>query len=83
MAAVERRWRGAQVDDRTFEKPFRTFLLHSIGRGGKDLRDDAGFAPGYDVLGSSSGALDLGMGGGHVNFNAVVQGEVGRSTMCI
>ncbi len=57
--------------------------MHSIGRGRKDLSDDAWSAPGHDVLGASSGALDLGVGGGHGNFYAVVQGEVGRNTMLI
>jgi hypothetical protein len=35
------------------------------------------------VLGASSGTLDLGVGGEHVNFHAVAQGEVSRNTMLI
>jgi hypothetical protein len=84
------RWRGsgggaigAHVNDGTFEKTLRALLLHPVGGSGKNLGDDAGAAPSNDVLGSSSGALDLSVGGGHVYFNAVVKGEVGRSTMLI
>lgn len=74
---------GAHIDDGTFEKTLRALLLHSVGGSGKDRGDDAGAAPSDNVLGSSTGALDLSVGGGHVDFDAVVKGEVGRGTMLI
>ncbi len=57
--------------------------MHSVGIGGKDLRDHAGSAPRNDVLGSSSGALDLGVGGWHVDFYAFINDEVGRNAMFV
>jgi hypothetical protein len=57
--------------------------LYSVGRGGKDVRDHARSAPRNDVLGSSSGALDLSVGGGHIDFDAVSKGKVGRNAMFV
>ncbi len=57
--------------------------MHPVGGSGKNRSDDAGAAPSDDVLGSLSGALDLSVGGGHVDFDAVVKGEVDWGTMLI
>ena len=66
---------GAHIDDGTFEKTLRALLLHSVGGSGKDRGDDAGAAPSDNVLGASTGALDLSVGGGHVDFDAVVKAK--------
>ena len=57
--------------------------MHAVGRGREDLRDDAGSAPRDNVLGTSSGELELGVSGRHVDFYAVAEGEVGGSAVFV
>ncbi len=65
----------ADVDDGTLKNAIRTFLLHAIGDWRKDFRDGAWSAPRNDVLCASSGTFKLGMGGRHVDFNALAKLE--------
>ena len=73
----------AHVNDGTLKKTFGTFLLHSVGGVREDVGDETGPAPSHNVLRSSSGALNLGVGGRHVNFYAVVDQEVGGGAVFI
>ena len=73
----------AHVHDGTLKKTFGTFFLHSVGGVREDVGDETGPAPSNNVLRSSSGALNLGVGGWHINFDAVVDVKVGGDAMFI
>ncbi len=62
----------ANVDNRALKSSFGTLLHHFIGGVREDLRDAAGSAPGDNMVGASSGALELGMGGRDINFYSIV-----------
>ena len=68
----------ANVYNRALKCSFGTLLHHFIGGVREDLCDAAGSSPGDNMIGASSGALELGMGRGYINFDAVVNGEMGR-----
>ena len=59
------------------EMCYGTLLHHFIGGVGEDLRDAAGSSPSDDMIRASSGALDLGMGWGYINFYPVFKAEMG------
>ncbi len=63
----------ADVDNGTLKNAIRTFL----GDWRQDFRDGARSAPRNDVLCASSGMFKLGMGGWHVDFNALTKLERG------
>ena len=74
-------FRGAEwadVYNRALKSSVRTLLHHFVGGVGEDLSDAAGSSPSNDMIRASSGALELGMGRGYINFDAVVNGEMGR-----
>ena len=57
--------------------------MDSVGGVREDFSDQTGPAPSNNVLRSSSGALDLGVGWRHINFYTVVDVEVGGGAMFI
>ena len=71
------------VHNRALKCSFGTLLHHFIGGVGEDPRDLAGSAPCNNMVGASSGALDLGMGRGHVNLHAIVEGKMGRGSKLV
>ena len=54
-----------------------------VGGVGEDFGDQTGPAPSNNVLRSSSGALDLGVGGRHVDLDTIVELKVGGSAVLI
>ncbi len=68
---------GADVYNRPLEVTVGAFFLYLVGDGREDLCDSAGAARGNDVLSAASGTFQLLMGGGHVDFDPLVELEHG------
>ncbi len=75
--------KGADVNQRALERAIRAFFYHLVGDGRENLGDLTRPAPGDDMLGSSAGAYQLGVGGRDVNLNAIVKLERCRSALSI
>ena len=80
---VGRRAKGTDVDDGPLKFASAAIFNHLIGRIREDARDGAWATPGNDVVGFPSGAYDLRVRGGNIDFNACVQGKSGGSAMFI
>jgi hypothetical protein len=75
--------KGADVNQRALERAIRAFLYHLVGDGRENLGNAARTAPGDDVLGSSTGAYQLSVGGRDVDHDTIVKLERCRRALPI
>ena len=75
--------KGTDIDNGPLKFASCLIFFHFVGRGGKDARDAARASPGNDVVGTATGAEELGVRRRYVNFHAIIDLKSVRSAMLI
>ena len=67
--------KGTDIDNGPLKFASCLIFFHFVGRGGKDARDAARASPGYDVIGTATGAEELSVRWRYVDLHPVVYFE--------